>query len=104
MYFHCQRLLSHLYHYFLHVVQFDVCLCLYLDSLTHRLHFVRFVVCLCLYLDSLTHRLHFVQFVYHYCLHFVQFDVCLCLSWGRRGSDRMIVGFTTTYAISAYHH
>jgi hypothetical protein len=23
---------------------------------------------------------------------------------GRRGHDRMIVGFTTTYAISAYHH
>ena len=22
----------------------------------------------------------------------------------RRGRDRMIVGFTTTYAISAYHH
>jgi len=25
-------------------------------------------------------------------------------SWGRRGRDRMVVGFTTTYAISAYHH
>jgi hypothetical protein len=23
---------------------------------------------------------------------------------GRRGRDRMIVGFTTTYVISAYHH
>ena len=23
---------------------------------------------------------------------------------GRHGSDRMVVGFTTTYAISAYHH
>jgi hypothetical protein len=23
---------------------------------------------------------------------------------GRRGRDRMLVGFTTTYAISAYHH
>ena len=23
---------------------------------------------------------------------------------GRRGSDRMVVGFTTTCAISAYHH
>ena len=23
---------------------------------------------------------------------------------GRHGRDRMIVGFTTTYAISAYHH
>jgi hypothetical protein len=24
--------------------------------------------------------------------------------WGRRGRDRMVVGFTTTYVISAYHH
>jgi len=24
--------------------------------------------------------------------------------WGRRGRGRMVVGFTTTYAISAYHH
>jgi hypothetical protein len=23
---------------------------------------------------------------------------------GRRGHDRVVVGFTTTYAISAYHH
>jgi len=23
---------------------------------------------------------------------------------GRRGRARMVVGFTTTYAISAYHH
>jgi len=23
---------------------------------------------------------------------------------GRRGRDRMVVGFTTTYAVSAYHH
>jgi len=23
---------------------------------------------------------------------------------GRHGHDRMVVGFTTTYAISAYHH
>jgi hypothetical protein len=24
--------------------------------------------------------------------------------WGRRGRDRMVVGFTITNAISAYHH
>jgi hypothetical protein len=24
--------------------------------------------------------------------------------WGRRGYDRIIVGFTVTYAISGYHH
>jgi hypothetical protein len=25
-------------------------------------------------------------------------------TWAWRGRDRMVVGFTTTYAISAYHH
>jgi hypothetical protein len=25
-------------------------------------------------------------------------------NWGRRGRDSMVVGFTTTCAISAYHH
>jgi hypothetical protein len=33
-----------------------------------------------------------------YILHFSQ------ITGGRRGHDRMVVGFTTTYAISAYHH
>jgi len=27
-----------------------------------------------------------------------------CKIWGRHGRDRMVIGFTTTYAISAYHH
>jgi len=26
------------------------------------------------------------------------------MTGGRRGRDRMVIGFTTTYAISAYHH
>jgi len=26
------------------------------------------------------------------------------MNWGRCGRDRMVVGFTTTYAISAYHY
>jgi len=28
---------------------------------------------------------------------------CYTSSEGRRGRDRMVVGFTTTYTISAYH-
>ena len=28
----------------------------------------------------------------------------LLIARGRRGCDRMVVGFTTTCAISAYHH
>jgi len=27
-----------------------------------------------------------------------------CHVMGRRGRDRIVVGFPTTYAISAYHH
>ena len=33
--------------------------------------------------------------------------VSICLNIrdrGRRGCDRMVVGFTATYAVSAYHH
>jgi len=34
----------------------------------------------------------------------VVFLVLYNLYWGRRGRDRMVIGFTTTYAISGYHH
>jgi len=42
------------------------------------------------------------------CLSFVLFPfvivLCVLRCRGRRGRDRVVVGFTTTYAISAYHH
>ena len=28
----------------------------------------------------------------------------LRFKWGRRGRDRMVVGFITTYPINVYHH
>ena len=31
-------------------------------------------------------------------------DAVTNLEWVRHGRDRMVVGFTTTRAISAYHH
>jgi hypothetical protein len=31
-------------------------------------------------------------------------DCFLSIPGGRRGHDRMVVGFTTTFAVSAYHH
>jgi len=34
----------------------------------------------------------------------VAFTKYLLLNRGGRGRDRMVVGFITTYAISAYHH
>jgi hypothetical protein len=30
--------------------------------------------------------------------------ICPFIVRGRHGRDRMVVGFITTYAISAYHH
>jgi hypothetical protein len=30
--------------------------------------------------------------------------IILLILWDRRGRDRMVVGFITTYAISAYRH
>ena len=35
---------------------------------------------------------------------FIRNTVNIITSRGRRGRDRMVVGFATTYAISAYHH
>jgi hypothetical protein len=34
----------------------------------------------------------------------VQYMMLLIANGGCRGRDRMVVGFRTTYAISAYHH
>jgi hypothetical protein len=39
--------------------------------------------------------------------HYVRWFIINFISFragGRRGRDFMVVGFTTTYAISAYHH
>ena len=51
-------------------------------------------------------QMHYLHKLYHYIcspvprlLHYIS-----TFQWGRRGRDNMIVGFTTTYAISAYHH
>ena len=35
---------------------------------------------------------------------FIDGDLTPSFTKGRRGRDRMVVGFTTTYAISSYHH
>jgi len=39
-------------------------------------------------------------------LHFKYFSFSYFTNgrWGCHGRDRMVVGFTTTHAISAYHH
>jgi hypothetical protein len=34
----------------------------------------------------------------------IEFNLGTFQRWGHRGRDHMVVGFTTTYAISAYHH
>jgi hypothetical protein len=37
-------------------------------------------------------------------LPFIDSDLYALLNWSRRGRDHMVVGFTTTCAISDYHH
>jgi len=37
-------------------------------------------------------------------LHIAKLGTRFLMSGGRRGRDRMVVEFTTTYAISAYHY
>jgi len=33
-----------------------------------------------------------------------RYEVTIHLKWGRHGRDRMAIGFSTTCAISVYHH
>ena len=42
--------------------------------------------------------------IYIHCICTVVGDPIIKREEGRRGRDRMVVGFTTTYAIGAYHH
>ena len=38
-------------------------------------------------------------------MHLLEFYMYISItSWDSRGCDHMVVGFTTTYVISAYHH
>jgi hypothetical protein len=37
-------------------------------------------------------------------MHCIIMHCLMCLYGGRCGHDHMVVGFTTTYAIRAYHH
>ena len=34
---------------------------------------------------------------------YIQILISLRIVWRRRGRDRMVVGFTTTYVLGAYH-
>ena len=55
--------------------------------------FILFVFVSCLVCPMLLISLYILEIIYP-----------ACTIGGRRGHDRMIVGFATTYAISAYHH
>jgi hypothetical protein len=57
---------------------------------THKVHTIA---------DTITHMLHTITVTTTHKVHTVYY-------MGRRGRgrDRVVVGFTTTFAISAYHH
>ena len=46
----------------------------------------------------------YIHCIYIHCICTVVGDPIIKREEGRRGRDRMVVGFTTTYAIGAYHH
>jgi hypothetical protein len=50
----------------------------------------------------LTHSL--ILIMYYNFIFILTDDYLISLLMGRRGRDRMVFRFTTTYAISAYHH
>jgi hypothetical protein len=49
---------------------------------------------------------YIIKFGCYSTIYFQSIDICeiLKFDWGCRDRDSMVVGFTTTYAISAYHH
>ena len=49
----------------------------------------------------LKYRKHLMRF---FCCRVYVKPLCLIISGGRRGRDRMEVGFTTTCSTSVYHH
>ena len=68
-------------------------------------------MCLCYF--SCSGNIYFRKLLYHSIWHYMNrklwtyilLDINFCLkTLGRRGRDRMVVEFTTTYAIGAYHH
>ena len=49
---------------------------------------------------------NWIEFLVHLqlCFFLLLYNTSSCHYWNRRCRDRMVVGFTTTFAISAYHH
>jgi hypothetical protein len=58
------------------------------------------------FLTNSTSILTYIKSYHYHLFTFYIFVITLVFirPCGRRGCDRMIVGFTTTYAINAYHH
>jgi hypothetical protein len=79
----------------------------YLDVLSSEIEKSLYKICLLyIYKDTF---IYIIQILYRY-FSIISLEktskYCVFVSCrrGRRGRDRVVVGFTTTYAISAYHH
>jgi len=47
----------------------------------------------------------YIKDIYMYIMIYIKENkTSLFTAWDRRGRESMVVGFTTTYAFSAYHH
>ena len=77
--------------------------------------FAGFLKKLYIYFDKRCKISHFMNYYFigilHKCTHrlwlmgfYATILKLQCISWGCRGCDRMVIRFTSTYAVSAYHH
>ena len=57
-----------------------------------------------IYISSNSHVFLFYSKYSIHAIYVIKIEMCNTCDWDRRGRDRMVVEFTTTYAISAYHH
>ena len=72
------------------------------ESYLYSVKFLDLIVCP-LFFFSFGHCIICLSSIYGFWLHLWYLQICL-IDIQSRGRDRMVVGFATTYAISAYHH
>ena len=55
-------------------------------------------------IDAIINCFYPSEKLHKYIIYFISNNKVTFYPWGHRGRDRMVVGFTTTYAINTYHH
>jgi hypothetical protein len=55
-------------------------------------------------IDAIINCFYPSEKLHKYIIYFISNNKVTFYPWDHRGHDRMVVGFTTTYAINTYHH